>query len=170
MAASFYIYEDLKNYKLLYPRKQTVESEIPIMSWHILPKKGVWVVVDLENRLGRSSMEGSLKIILDGEIGLKKHRTHDLIDIDKSNIKYFYKNDVITFHSDDATYEYKCSRYIGEPISKGKFRDFFIPSIDIGSDTFYDPGRNRINLILKDPEISVAEIESVSSPSHSVSS
>ena len=159
----------IKNYNLLYPINQSVENEIPIQSWHIFPKKGVWVVVDIEHRLGTSSIEGSLKILLGGKKDLERHRVPSLIDIDTSNIKYFYKNSVITFHSDDATYEYRCDRYVGDTISKGKFKDWFIPSLDISKFVFYDPIRNRINLILTEPSVLVQE-KSVSSPSHVSSS
>jgi len=165
VAASFYVYEDIENYNLLYPINQTIENEIPIQSWHIFPKKGVWVVVDIEHRLGMSSIEGSLKVLLGGKKDLKKHRVDSLIDIDISNIKYFYKNNLLTFHSPEATYEYRVDRYVGEPIHKGRFKDFFIPSLDISKFAFYDPGRNRINLVLTSPSSLVEKIE-VSNPSH----
>ena len=164
MAASFYVYEDIEDYKLFYPRQASMDNQVPVQSWHIFPRKGVWVVVDIEHRLGTSSIEGSLKVLLGGEKDLKRHRDDSLIDIDLSNVKYFYKNKLVTFHSDEATYEYRVDRYVGEPISKGKFKDFFIPSLDIGSAT-YDPGRNRINLILTSPSSLVQE-KVPSSPSH----
>jgi len=141
-----------------------MDNQVPIESWHIFPRKGVWVVVNIEKRLGTSSIEGSLKILLGGEKDLKRHRDSSLIDIDLDNVKYFYKNNLLTFHSKEATYEYRVDRYVGEPIHKGKFKDFFIPSLDISSAT-YDPGRNRINLILTSPSSLVEKIE-VSSPSH----
>jgi len=164
VAASFYVYEDENNYKLFYPRNISMDNQVPIESWHIFPRKGVWVVVNIEKRLGTSSVEGSLKILLGGEKDLKRHRDDSLIDINISNIKYFYKNNLLTFHSPEATYEYRVDRYVGEPISKGKFKDFFIPNLDINSAT-YDPGRNRINLILTSPSSLVQE-KVISSPSH----
>jgi len=165
VAASFYVYEDMKNYKLFYPKQMTLDNQVPIQSWHIFPKKGVWVVVDIEHRLGTSSIEGSLKVLLGGKKDLKRNMVPGLIDIDSSNIKYFYKNNLLTFHSDDATYEYRVDRYVGEPISKGRFKDFFIPNLDVSDFATYDPGRNRINLILTSPSSLVEKIE-VSSPSH----
>ena len=169
MAASFYVYEDIEEYAKLYPTNTPIEQEAPILSWHIYPKKGVWVVIDLEHRLGRGSTLHSLNIILDGKEGLDKLRTPNLIDINLDNIRYFYKNDIITFHSSEATYEYKCSRYVGDPISKGKFKDFFIASLDI-STAFYDAGRNRINLILTAPSSLVSKTKALASPSHGLSS
>jgi len=141
----------------------SMDNQVPIESWHIFPRKGVWVVVNIEKRLGTSSVEGSLKILLGGKKDLKRHRDDSLIDIDLKNVKYFYKHNLLTFHSDEATYEYRVDRYVGEPISKGIFKNFFIPSLDISSAT-YDPGRNRINLILTSPSSLVEKIE-VSSPS-----
>jgi len=168
MAASFYVYEDIENFSKHYPVNTPLEQEAPILSWHILPKKGVWVVVDLEHRLGRSSMEHSLNIILDGKRGLEKIRTPNLIDIGLDNIRYFYKKNVLTFHSPEATYEYACAKYVGDPISKGKFKDFFISSLEI-STAFYDEGRNRICLILTAPDSLVSKTEAVSNPSHAPS-
>ena len=162
MAASFYVYEDIENYNLLYPVNQTVENEIPITSWHIFPKKGVWVVVDLQQgKVASNSVLSSLNIILTGKRGLDRIRTPDLIDIDISNIKFFYKDNQITFHSDEAVYEYRVDRYVGEPISRGKLKDYLNPQKDIGKFAFYDAGRNRINLILKTPD----ETLTVSNPS-----
>jgi len=169
VAASFYVYEDIEQYAKHYPTNTPLEQEAPILSWHIYPKKGVWVVVNLEHRLGRASMEHSLNIILDGKKGLERMRTPDLIDINLDNIRYFYKNNVITFHSDEATYEYKCSRYVGDKISKGRFKDFFISSLEI-STAFYDEGRNRICLILTAPDSLVSKTEAVSNLSHAPSS
>ena len=151
MAASFYVYEDISQYNLFYPVNQTVENEIPVMSWHIFPKKGVCVVVDLQHgKIATNSVLSSLNIILTGERGLKRIRTPDLIDIDNSNIKYFYKENQITFHSPEAVYEYRVDRYVGDKISRGKLKDYFSAQKDIGRYAFYDAGRNRINLILKD--------------------
>ena len=169
MAASFYVYEDIEEYSKLYPTNTPIEQEAPVLSWHIYPKKGVWVVVDLEHRLGRGSTLQSLNIILNGKAGLDKMRVPSLIDITLDNIRYFYKNDIITFHSDEATYEYKCSRYVGDPISKGRFKDFFISSLEI-STVFYDAGRNRINLILTAPTSLVSKTEALANPSRAPSS
>jgi len=156
----------MDNYRLMYPKKQmTKDSQAPIQSWHIYPRKGVWVVVDIEHRLGHSSIEGSLKVLLGGKKDLERHRVDSLIDIDIENIKYFYKNNLITFHTKEATYEYRVDRYVGEPISKGKFKDFFIPSLDVSDFATYDPGRNRINLVLTSPSSLVQKI-SVSSHAH----
>jgi len=157
VAASFYVYEDIENYNLFYPINQTEENEIPIQSWHIFPKKGVWVVVDLQQgKVASNSVLSSLNVILTGERGLARIRTPDLIDIDASNIKYFYKQNMITFHSDEAVYEYRVDRYVGEPISRGKIKDYLSAQKDIGKFVFYDAGRNRINLILKTPDETLA--------------
>jgi len=69
---------------------------------------------------------------------------------------------MLTFHTDEATYEYRVDRYVGEPISKGKFKDFFIPSLAISEFTTYDPGRNRINLVLTEPSVLVDQKEETS--------
>ncbi len=153
MAASFYVYEDIENYNLFYPINQSLENETPITSWHIFPKKGVWVVVDLQQgKVSSNSTSSSLNVILTGKIGLDRIRTPDLIDIDNSNIKYFYKNNQITFHSDEAVYEYRVDRYVGDKITRGRLKDYMSPQKDIGRYAFYDAGRNRINLILKTPD------------------
>ncbi len=150
MAASFYVYEDVSQYQLFYPVNQTIENETPIQSWHIFPKKGVWVVVDLQQgKIATNSVLSSLNMILTGERGLKRIRTPDLIDIDNTNIKYFYKDKQLTFHSPEAVYQYRVDRYVGNVISRGKLKDYFSAQKDIGKFCFYDAGRNRINLILK---------------------
>lgn len=155
---------------LFYPQANTsLDQESPILSWHIFPKKGVWVVLDLEHKLGRASTEKSLNIILDGKRGLERMRSPELIDIDLSNIRFFYKDNVITFHSKEATYEYACSRYVGDKLSKGKIKDFFNASVEITS-AFFDSTRNRINLILSSPDSLVSETLKLASLSHASSS
>ena len=136
--------------------------ETPILSWHIFPKKGVWVVVETENKIGRAGMEHSLNIILDGKKGLDRVRPDSLIDIELDNIRFFYKDNIITFHSKEATYSYACSRYIGDKISKGKLKDLISPSIKIDS-AFLDLARNRINLITKTVP-SLVQTSKVSNP------
>ncbi len=168
MAASFYVYQDIEQYSKHYPTNTPIEQETPIESWHIFPKKGVWVVVNLEHRLGRGSVLQSLNIILDGKTGLDKLRVPSLIDINLDNIRYFYKNDVITFHSPEATYTYKCSRYVGDKLTKGKIKDWISPSMGIET-AFYDAGRNRICLILTAPSSLVTKTEALASPSHASS-
>ncbi len=168
MAASFYVYEDIDNYMLHYPTNSPKEVELPILSWHIFPKKGVWVVVDAEHRMGRASLEHSLNIILDGDKGLKRMRPPNLVDIKLDNIRFFYKTNQITFHTSEATYSYVCSRYIGDKISKGKIKDMFSPSVKVES-AFIDTSRNRINLITKTP-LSLHQTLAPSSPSRVVSS
>jgi len=111
VAASFYVYEDVEHYMLLYPTNTTSEQELPITSMHIFPRKGVWIVVDREDRVGRQSVEQSLNIILSKKT-FDRMRPPELIDIDIDNIKYFYKDSQVTFHSKEATYEYRVSRYI----------------------------------------------------------
>ncbi len=148
MAASFYVYEDIDNYMLHYPINTPKEQESPILSWHIFPRKGVWVVVDVEHKMGRAGMEHSLNIILDGKKGLDRLRPDNLVDIELDNIRYFYKTNQITFHSKEATYEYVCSRYIGDKLTKGRIKDVFSPSVKVES-AFIDLARNRINLITK---------------------
>jgi len=150
VAASFYVYEDISQYKLLYPLNQSLENEIPIMSWHIFPKKGVWVVVDLQHgKIATNSVLSSLNVILTGKKGLARIRTPDLVDIDVDNIKFFYKDNQLTFHSPEAVYQYRVDRYVGDKITRGRMKDYLSPQKNIGKFAFYDAGRNRINLIIK---------------------
>jgi len=168
VAASFYVYEDLDNYVKHYPVNTPKESETPIVSWHIYPKKGVWVVVDHLHKVGAAGLEHSLNIILDGKKGLERMRTPNLVDIELDNIRYFYKTNQITFHSKEATYTYVCSRYIGDKLTKGRIKDFISPSVKIES-AFIDLARNRINLITKTVP-SLHQTLEVSNPSRVASS
>ncbi len=151
MAASFNVYQDRKNYGLHYPKNRTNEEEVPIESMHIFPKKGVWIVIDVDSRTGRQGVEQSLNIISSKET-FAKMRPPELIDIDITNIKYFYKDSQITFHSKEATYEYRVARYVGDDFSRGKIRDLLSPSTGV-SEMHYDLLRNRINLVIASPVV-----------------
>ena len=137
------------------------------MSWHIFPKKGVWVVVDLQHgKIATNSVLSSLNVILTGKKGLARIRTPDLVDIDVDNIKFFYKDNQLTFHSPEAVYQYRVDRYVGDKITRGRMKDYLSPQKNIGKFAFYDAGRNRINLIIQNEN----ELQKASSNPSPVSS
>ena len=149
MAPSIYLYEDLNNYMLLYPKGTPLDEEMPIMGIFMYrPVSGIWIVVDAMKKIGPVSKNKSLNIILNGIRGFEKFKD----EADKFEpiniIEYFYKEKQVVFRLEDQVKKFTVDKYVGDKISRGRIKDFTSPHVNVESYKFYDTARNRINFIL----------------------
>ena len=152
---------------LFYPPFQPRETESPIVNFYLNKPYGVWVVVNVENKLGPSSHKASLNVILDGMKGLEKmaQDSDDLIRLERSDISYNHKHNQIVFRNEDYVKQFTVQRYVGKPLTKGKFKDWINSKLPISGFTFFDYSRNRINLILGETPNTASSQESTITPS-----
>jgi len=149
MATSIYLYETIADYMKLYPKGIPMSEETPILAIFMYRPKGIWVVVDVEKKVGPVSKSHSLNVILNGMRGFEKFKdiADDFEEIHK--IEYFYKENQVVFRLEDQVKKFTVDKYVGEKISRGRIKDWTDPKVEVTSYRFFDVTRNRMNFILK---------------------